>query len=128
MLASSTVPEVLGWRFPTVLLLGVDDDGAYQLVETPVDGSAPHTVSRIGHGVGDLAWVSGMELATRLIADAEIRGGGAERGPWPGWWRMSLAAATMIVAGVAWLIHRRRRKVQPVAPEPGGSAPRLQTT
>jgi hypothetical protein len=53
--------------------------------------------------VGRLARVDRIQLAADLVARADVRDvAGADRGPWPRWWRITLGALVLVVGLVAW--------------------------
>jgi len=96
---------LLGWRSPDTMLYQLGNDVA----EVPVDGGPTRILSRFGHGWPVLGGTRWLHLATGLVADAAVRDPGpVERGPWPWWWRLTLAAAALFVAWRA--IGRRRRR------------------
>jgi hypothetical protein len=104
---------LLGWRASGTMLVGWDDGtarGTNVIAEVPLDGDPPTTVSQFS--LGEHGWVTGLQLATGLVADAEIRGTGSpQRGPWSWQRRLAVAAAgvLVVVAGVVgWRLVRRR--------------------
>jgi DNA-binding beta-propeller fold protein YncE len=102
--------EVLGWRTADTMLVGIDDDGGYEIAEVSVHGGPEKIVSRLSHGPGQLARVNGLQLATGLLAHTEVRDvGGADRGPWPTWWRVTVGGLVLLTGLVAWRVVRRRR-------------------
>ncbi|MGN9909220.1 WD40 repeat domain-containing protein [Phytohabitans sp. LJ34] len=104
------VPDLLGWRTADTMLVGIDDDGHYEIAEMSIHGGQPRVVSRISHGPAHLARVTRIQLAADLVAGAEVRDtGGADRGPWPIWWRVTVGALVLLAGFVAWRVARRRR-------------------
>jgi hypothetical protein len=95
---------LLGWRSPATMLVGWDDGssrGTNLIAEVPVDGSPSATVSQLS--LGDHDWVTGLRLASGLVAHAQIRDAGSpSRGPW---WRSWLTQSlpVVIVLGAALL-------------------------
>jgi hypothetical protein len=92
---------LLGWRSSRTMLVGLDDGtarGPNLVAEVPLDGSPRRIVSRLSVDAGGL--VHGLQLASGLLADADIR----DTGP--------PAARTVapVVAG-----NRRRRRCGGVA-------------
>jgi hypothetical protein len=99
--------DLLGWRSPDTLLIGIDGSRDYRIAETPLRGGEPRTVSRLPQGIGNLASVGRLQLAGALVGTATITdAGGVERGPWPWWWRITLAVLILLVA---WTLWRRFR-------------------
>ncbi|MGI5213245.1 hypothetical protein [Plantactinospora sp. CA-290183] len=97
------------------MLIGTDD-GDYQIVRQPVDGTASRVVARVPEGLGQVARVDRMQLAGELLPDLRVTEvGGPERGPWPEWW---WALLTVAVAVAGWLVVRavRRRGTSGVEP------------
>jgi hypothetical protein len=105
-----TVPDLLGWRSPETMLVGIDTGGDYQIAALSIHGGQPRVVSRISHGPGRLARVGGIQLAADLVARAEVRDtGGPDRGPWPAWWRVTVGGLVLLGGFVAWRVVRRWR-------------------
>ncbi|MEV0561120.1 hypothetical protein [Dactylosporangium sp. NPDC050588] len=51
-----------------------------------------------------------LQAATALLPSARVApGGDPDRGPWPVWLRLTIAAAALAVVGLGWLLWSRRR-------------------
>ncbi|RKR92017.1 hypothetical protein BDK92_6449 [Micromonospora pisi] len=99
---------LLGWASERAVLVGVEG-GDYEIVERSVDGAVTRTVARAGQGPGRIGRVDGLQLAKGLLEDLRVAEvGGPDRGPWPRWWIVSVAA---LVLGGCWLIRPLRRRV-----------------
>jgi sugar lactone lactonase YvrE len=111
-LRGNGVPDLLGWRDADTMLIGIDDEGGYEITEVSVQGGEPRVQSRVSHGLGNLAHVNHLQLATGLVAGADVvEAGDADRGPWPRWWRVVLGGLVLVVSLVAGLLIRRWRAV-----------------
>jgi len=103
------LPDLLGWRDAGTMLVGIDDDGGYEIAEVAVDGGAVHVLSRLSHGVLRLARVNALQLATGLVTGVEARDvPGPDRGPWPLWWRIVVGALVLAAGLLAWRVVRGR--------------------
>ncbi|MFI6761603.1 hypothetical protein ACIBF5_20940 [Micromonospora sp. NPDC050417] len=99
---------LLGWVSERAVLVGVEG-GDYEIVERSVDGGATRTVARAGQGPGRIARVDALQLAKGLLGDLRVAEvGDPDRGPWPRWWTVSVAA---LVLGGCWLVRPVRRRV-----------------
>jgi hypothetical protein len=99
--------ELLGWRAPGVMLVGLDGDGyGRQVLQLPVDGGGYQLLSQDG-------WF--LQLAQNLLVAAEVRDTDPSHGPWP-WsgWSWSVWLCVVVVGGVGafagalWWRARRR--------------------
>lgn len=115
---------LLGWRSPTTALVGWDDGtarGTNLIVEVPVDGGQPRTISQLP--LDENGWVTGLQLAPGLAAVADVRDPGRPaRGPWLEVWMTEQATpflipAALLVVFAAILVgmERRRRRASPRA-------------
>jgi WD40 repeat protein len=99
---------LLGWRSADTMLVGWDDGssrGTNLIATVPLDGGSARTVSRFS--VGEHGWVTGLQLATGLLADAEIHDAAGD--PWHWQWRMAVAGLLVLVAlATGWRLVRRR--------------------
>jgi hypothetical protein len=91
--------QFLGWRSAaTVLTAGEVGNG--EISEVPLDGSAERVLARFSAGGvldGATYWQIASALAggiTTLDVDRN------DRGPWPTWWRLTLAALVAVAAGL----------------------------
>lgn len=84
------------------------DSDLYWLTAVPLDGSEPRRLSAIAGG-GNYG-VGGFQLATGLLADAEVGDAGpVGRGLWPTWLRLAAAVTGAAVAtSLAGSLARRR--------------------
>lgn len=110
--------QVLGWWGPASLLSVLrDHDGDVGVVEVDARTGRRRVLSRFStaraceHGTQRCGTYR-MQLATGLVAAAEVRPSDPRRGPWPRSTRVAatgLAAAGCLVAGWAGRVIRRRR-------------------
>jgi hypothetical protein len=109
---------LLGWRSPTTMLVGWDDGtarGTNLIVEVPVDGGQPRTISQLS--LDEHGWVTGLHLAPGLAAVADVRDPGTPaRGPWLQLWATDFVTPLLVVAPVVvlfaaiWMANQRRRR------------------
>jgi WD40 repeat protein len=109
---------LLGWQSSSTMLVGLDDGtarGPNLVTEVPLDGSPMRIVSRLSVDAGGL--VHGLQLASGLVADADIRDAGPPRhGPWPLWLRATVGAVgalALLAAVVAWRMRRIQARRRP---------------
>lgn len=104
--------ELLGWRSADRVLLTADPaQGQGRSAYEAVLGGDARPVLRIRAGLLDDGTSYGMRVATALLPDAQIRAvGPVDRGPWPVWWWLTLAAGGMLLVGCGWLLVRRGRR------------------
>jgi dipeptidyl aminopeptidase/acylaminoacyl peptidase len=88
--------QVVGWRSTSTVLVRAGA-GSAEIIEVPVAGGPRHRLSRIPDGVAGLGRPGQVQLAEALITDAQVRDRDVERGPWPTWWRLTLAATALFV-------------------------------
>jgi hypothetical protein len=107
---------LLGWRSATTMLVGMDDGsgrGPNLIAEVPVDGGDVRVVSRLTPGPDGTVY--DVQLATGLMADADIRDAGSPlRGPWPWQLRTGVATAAVLLLATGFLGWRwvRRRTLR----------------
>ncbi|MCW6009109.1 hypothetical protein K1W54_31880 [Micromonospora sp. CPCC 205371] len=65
---------------------------------------APRPARALAHFIADL------QLATGLLDTVEVREVGVDRGPWPTWLRLSVAALAVLVGWFALRLIRVRRR------------------
>ncbi|MEO3818166.1 hypothetical protein [Plantactinospora sp. B24E8] len=113
---------LLGWTGPDAVLLGVEGRKDYEIVRRSLDGTT-RVLSRAGQGIGQVARVDDLRLAGGLVTDLRTGDpGDPDRGPWPRWWRVLVAAGAGLVAWSLFRWVRRRRTTVPgtVRPDTGG--------
>lgn len=111
----------LGWTGAGEMLLFLPEDPdnwdseLYWLTAVPLTGGEPHRLSAVP--VGPNFGVGGLQVATTLLPDVEIRPAGhADRGRWPLWLRVTAAVAAgglaMLVTagGMRWSTRRARSR------------------
>lgn len=108
------VVKVLGWRSADSLIaLTTNDAGHFFLTEVPLRGGRRATLSRFDAGSScelglQTCQVTDLQLATRLLPDAAVRGAGRpQRGPWPA---TLTTPAGVVVLGAGLLLWRRFRR------------------
>jgi len=111
---------VVGWRGSGGLLItplsALSNRPVY---ETSYDGEMREVI-RMGDGwPAEFGHTYDLQVAAGVLQDAEFRAGGApDRGPWPWWWRATIGAGLLMVAGLGYLVWRRRTRrvaAQPAA-------------
>jgi hypothetical protein len=102
--------EPLGWRTAGTMLVGASQRG-YQMLEVPVRGGSPRTISYAGAGLGNITRISRLQIAAGLTTGFEVRDAGSpDHGPWPGWWRATLGAGALLAALLVLVVIRHRRR------------------
>ncbi len=129
VVTSQLTESVLGWRSPDRLLIHdaiwlpddqidrqVDQNGLqHKIVEVTLSTGERRTVSFFGdEGNGDDSDITDLQLATGLLADAEVRpAAAADYGPWPRWARITVmvlvGVPSALVLGTILLVLRARR-------------------
>jgi hypothetical protein len=96
----------LGWTGARRILCRHAD----AVVEVDLDTGRKHTVTRFDTGPFQNYQIGSVQLAAGLLPGLRIRpAGGADRGPWPGWWRLTVAVAVALMAGLVVVVIRRFR-------------------
>ena len=97
--------DFLGWRSAAAVLTSGDGE----ISEVPLDGSAQRVLSRFSAG-GVLDRATYWQIASaRAGGITALDVDGTDRGPWPTWWRLTVAALAAIVAGLVLRWWWRRR-------------------
>lgn len=102
--------SLLGWRDAETMLIGYKEGDHFKIAELSIHGGEPRVLSRISDGPAGLARPGVVQLATDLVATADVRDVGwrPDRGPWPWWWRITVGLLVLAAALVAWRLLRRR--------------------
>jgi Tol biopolymer transport system component len=119
--------SVLGWRSPGMLLLteaGPTDRPT--VYEADLRGGAAREVVRTPPGRWGTTSTYRMRAAAGLVPDVAFRPAAEpDRGPWPWWWRLAVAVAALLAAGLpalVVLVARRRRATRAAAAGRAGRA------
>ena len=116
--------EMLGWRAADRVLARVAaGDGPGELRDLPVTGGPGTVLSRFDAGS---SCEYGMEpcqayeirMATGLLPSLVVRPADPDRGPWPGWFTLTVVVAALVLVTVVFLVYGIRRRRRPARPVP----------
>jgi len=94
--------ELLGWREDRMLV-----DYWDTIVQVPVAGGPAEPLSTLQPG--DDHFIVDVQLATGLLPTVEVREADVDRGPWPVWLRLLVAAGALLTGWLALLLIRCRK-------------------
>lgn len=117
--------EMLGWRAADRVLARVAaGDGPGELRDLPVAGGPGTVLSRFDAGSSceygtQTCQAYEIRMATGLIPSLVVRPADPDRGPWPGWFTLTVVGGSVLMVAVVSLLvtlirRRRRRRVTSV--------------
>ncbi|MEV4517679.1 hypothetical protein AB0K00_53065 [Dactylosporangium sp. NPDC049525] len=108
--------EMLGWRAADRVLAQVAaGSGPGELRDVPLAGGPGTVLSRFDPGMScefglKTCQAYQIRVATGLLPSLVVRPADPDRGPWPVWFTVTVATATVLLAVVVFLLYRRIRR------------------
>ncbi|MET7422668.1 hypothetical protein [Dactylosporangium sp. NPDC005555] len=106
--------EMLGWRSARRVIAQVAaGNGPGEIRDVPLDGGLPGTLlSRFDDGSSceygtRTCQAFEIRMATGLLPSLVVRRADPDRGPWPGWFVVTVAGGGVLLVAVAFLVYRR---------------------